>query len=72
LVGALVVTGWREPLTLTLTPGDTLQDETVVSGGLRAGETVITDGQLRLVPGARVTVKTSLSGSTGTNPPAKP
>lgn len=29
-------------------------DELVISEGLRAGETVVTDGQLRLVPGARV------------------
>ena len=31
--------------------------ETVVQSGLRPGETVVTDGQLRLVPGARVDVK---------------
>ena len=34
------------------------EDEyTIVSKGLKAGETVITDGQLRLSPGARVMVK---------------
>jgi multidrug efflux system membrane fusion protein len=32
-------------------------DDTVIQTGLRAGETVVTDGQLRLTPGARVTVK---------------
>jgi membrane fusion protein, multidrug efflux system len=32
-------------------------DETVVGQGLQPGETVVTDGQLRLVPGARVEVK---------------
>jgi multidrug efflux pump subunit AcrA (membrane-fusion protein) len=31
--------------------------ETVVEGGLKPGETVVTDGQLRLVPGAKVDVK---------------
>jgi len=31
--------------------------ETVVRSGLQAGETVVTDGQLRLVPGSRVSVK---------------
>ena len=31
--------------------------DTVIQTGLRAGETVVTDGQLRLTPGARVTVK---------------
>jgi len=37
-------------------------DETdaVIDGGLAAGETVVTDGQLRLVPGAKVEVKTGL------------
>ena len=55
-----------------VTPGDTLRDETIVTSGLRAGETVVTDGQLRLVPGAKVAVKSSLSGHAGTNAPAKP
>ena len=31
--------------------------ESVIKEGLKAGETVVTDGQLRLVPGSRVTVK---------------
>jgi multidrug efflux system membrane fusion protein len=37
-------------------------DETdaVIDGGLTAGETVVTDGQLRLVPGARVEITTGL------------
>jgi multidrug efflux system membrane fusion protein len=29
-------------------------DESVIASGLRAGETIVTDGQLRLVPGAKV------------------
>jgi len=33
--------------------------ETVVESGVKPGETVVTDGQLRLVPGARVDVKPS-------------
>jgi len=33
------------------------EGETVVQSGLKPGETVVTDGQLRLVPGARVDVK---------------
>ncbi len=32
-------------------------EEAVVAQGLKPGETVVTDGQLRLVPGSRVTVK---------------
>jgi multidrug efflux system membrane fusion protein len=32
--------------------------ETVVAGGLQPGETVVTDGHLRLVPGTRISMKT--------------
>jgi len=31
--------------------------ETVIGQGLAAGETIVTDGQLRLVPGSRIAVK---------------
>jgi membrane fusion protein, multidrug efflux system len=31
--------------------------ETVIDKGLAPGETVVTDGQLRLTPGARISVK---------------
>jgi multidrug efflux pump subunit AcrA (membrane-fusion protein) len=31
----------------------------VIESGLKAGETVVTDGQLRLAPGAAVSVKNS-------------
>jgi multidrug efflux system membrane fusion protein len=34
-------------------------DETVIASGLAAGEEVVTDGQLRLTPGARVTTATT-------------
>jgi multidrug efflux system membrane fusion protein len=37
-------------------------DDTIVSSGVAPDETVVTDGQLRLVPGSRVTVKSSGSG----------
>ena len=43
-----------------VTIGITYQGETVVQSGLKAGETVVTDGQLRLAPGVAVSVKTSL------------
>jgi membrane fusion protein, multidrug efflux system len=32
--------------------------ETVIKSGLKAGETIVTDGQLRLVTGSRVSIKT--------------
>jgi multidrug efflux system membrane fusion protein len=31
--------------------------ESVIASGLEPGETVVTDGQLRLVPGSRISVK---------------
>ena len=34
-------------------------DETVVKTGVAAGDTVVTDGHLRLVPGSRISVKNS-------------
>jgi len=38
--------------------GRTINNETVVQKGLQADEKVVTDGQLRLYPGARVEIKT--------------
>ncbi|HEY5345816.1 MAG TPA: efflux RND transporter periplasmic adaptor subunit [Verrucomicrobiae bacterium] len=38
-------------------PGLTYHDETVITSGVRAGETVVTDGQLRLAPGTLVNDK---------------
>jgi multidrug efflux system membrane fusion protein len=43
-----------------VTAGINYENETVVEKGLQAGETVVTDGQLRLAPGVKVTVKSSL------------
>ena len=41
-------------------------DESVIATGLKAGEVVVTDGHLRLTPGARVTSRRrSSSGETG-------
>ena len=31
--------------------------ETVLKEGVKPGETIVTDGQLRLVPGSRITIK---------------
>ena len=38
----------------TVTLGQRVGDETVVTNGLSPGETVVTEGQLRLEPGARI------------------
>jgi membrane fusion protein, multidrug efflux system len=40
-----------------VTAGRTLNSETVIEKGLQAGEQVVTDGQLRLVPGAKIQIK---------------
>ena len=38
--------------------GRTVADRTIILSGVESGETVVTDGQLRLVPGARVELRT--------------
>ena len=48
-----------------VTLGPVREGEAVIAKGVRAGETVVTDGQLRLVPGAKADVKKS-------DPPAAP
>jgi multidrug efflux system membrane fusion protein len=40
--------------------GDSLEGQTVIKSGLKGGETVVTDGQLRLFPGAKVKIKSGL------------
>ncbi len=49
-----------------VTTGITYDGETVIEKGLKAGETVVTDGQLRLSPGTPVSIK---SANTSTNAP---
>jgi len=46
----------------------TFEGEAVIAAGLEAGEQVVTDGHLRLVPGAKVEVKTSLAGGAEPSP----
>jgi membrane fusion protein, multidrug efflux system len=41
-------------------PGLTYKDLTVIEKGLSPGETVVTDGQLRLLPGSKVEIKKSI------------
>jgi membrane fusion protein, multidrug efflux system len=40
-----------------------IEGNSVISSGVRPGETVVTDGQLRLIPGMKVQIVNSLSGS---------
>lgn len=55
----------RPDLTVESRPvvtGETSGGDTVIENGVQAGERVVTDGQLRLVPGARVEIKAGLGG----------
>jgi multidrug efflux system membrane fusion protein len=55
----------KPDLTVEVRPvavGRALDGKTVIEQGLQPGEKVVTDGQLRLVPGAKVEVKSNLSG----------
>jgi multidrug efflux system membrane fusion protein len=59
----------KQDLTVESRPvaaGRTVDSETVVQKGLNPGEKVVTDGQLRLYPGARVEIKTSNSATSTT------
>jgi membrane fusion protein, multidrug efflux system len=49
----------------TITPGQRVADDVVVQKGLQVGETVVTEGQLRLEPGSRVTTDLSPRGGGG-------
>jgi multidrug efflux system membrane fusion protein len=49
------------PVTVARTSGN----ESVIKDGLKVGDTVITDGQLRLVPGSRISVKTNTTQEAG-------
>ena len=53
-----------------IVPGPIVDDETVIDKGLAPGEMVVTDGQVRLAPGARAEIKTP--GAPGGKGEAKP
>jgi len=46
------------PVTVARTHGD----DSLIATGVTAGETIVTDGQLRLIPGSRVSIKESGRG----------
>ena len=56
----------KPDLTVELRPvvvNRTLDNESIIEKGLKAGERVVTDGQLQLVPGAKVELKGGSNGS---------
>jgi hypothetical protein len=70
----LVVTPHNRVEARRVVPGPPSGRDLVVSQGLEAGERVVTDGQLRLTPGARVDAKAAppevRPGGTGAAAPA--
>ncbi len=58
-----VVDGQMTAETRPVVVGDTINGEVIIERGLRRGETVVTDGQLRLMPGAKVRIKSSLANA---------
>jgi multidrug efflux system membrane fusion protein len=48
-----------------LTVGRTIGRETIIAKGITPGEIVVTDGQLRLVPGFKVAIVNGAAGKGG-------
>ena len=55
----------------TIIPIRTIQGETVIEKGLQSGEMIVTDGQARLEPNARVEIKSSTSDAAPADPPGQ-
>jgi multidrug efflux system membrane fusion protein len=49
----------------TIVPGAVMGNETVVERGIAAGDPVVTDGQIRLTPGARVEIRAAAPAAVG-------
>jgi membrane fusion protein, multidrug efflux system len=64
-----VVRSDRKVEARTIAPGRTVAGETVIEKGLKLGETIVTDGQARLEPNARVEIK-SVPDPASADPPA--
>lgn len=63
-----VVKADRTVETHPVATGPSLDDEVVIERGIAAGETVVTDGQLRLVPGAKVEIKEGAASAPAAHP----
>jgi multidrug efflux system membrane fusion protein len=64
-----VVNDEKKATTRPVEVGRTVEDVVIVTKGISVGETVVTDGQLRLTPNARVDIKSD-SGSAAAEAPA--
>jgi multidrug efflux system membrane fusion protein len=47
----------------TVVPNRTIENDTVVDKGLRPGEVIVTDGQINLLPGAKIEIKNADAAS---------
>jgi multidrug efflux system membrane fusion protein len=54
----------------TIVPARTIDGETVVEKGLQPGETIVTDGQVRLEPNAKIDIKSGAGDTAPADPPA--
>lgn len=52
----------------TVKVGRTVGPDTVILSGVKPGETVVTDGQLRLIPGIKVEIKSKMASSASVVP----
>lgn len=55
----------------TVTVGRAVDGHTIILKGIQADETIVTDGQLRLTPGAKITIKKDLNASATPGSPDK-
>src|ERR1041385_6897973 len=60
-----VVKGDRTVDSRPVTVGARVDQDMVIESGLQAGETVVTEGQLRLAPGSRIVVRAGRGGGRG-------
>ncbi len=54
-----------------IVPVRTIDGETVIEKGLQPGETIVTDGQTRLEPNARVEIKSGVTEAAPADPPGR-
>jgi multidrug efflux system membrane fusion protein len=48
-----------------VTPGERVEQDTVIQKGLQVGETIVTEGQLRLEPGSKIQTREGAPGGAG-------
>lgn len=53
----------------TVVPNRTIENDTVIDKGVQPGEVIVTDGQINLVPGAKIEIKNREAGMSADPPP---